>query len=173
MSTDRTGDRVLVEVKFRRSFWGRVNVRGPTDCWQWKGTSSAQGYGIIQFFTGVNQRAARIALCLATRQSYYHDLLACHHCDNPGCCNPAHLFWGTPKDNTHDAMRKGRLTKPPQSRQDGANNNNAKLTEYEVRQIKARYQPYVVTQLELATEYGVLPGTIRAIVGGKRWAHVV
>jgi hypothetical protein len=34
----------------------------------------------------------------------------CHRCDTPGCINPTHLFLGTPADNTHDAIAKGRIT---------------------------------------------------------------
>jgi hypothetical protein len=40
-------------------------------------------------------------------------LLACHRCDNPPCCNPAHLFWGSPLDNTRDCIAKARR-KPSQ-----------------------------------------------------------
>jgi Fe-S-cluster-containing dehydrogenase component len=63
------------------------------------------GYGNTSWGT-----ASRIALELALgRRLGLRYELACHHCDNPPCCNPAHLFAGSHKDNTQDAMRKGRL----------------------------------------------------------------
>lgn len=33
---------------------------------------------------------------------------ACHHCDNPTCWNPDHLYGGDQSTNNHDAIRRGR-----------------------------------------------------------------
>jgi hypothetical protein len=38
-------------------------------------------------------------------------MLVCHHCDNPPCVRPDHLFLGTQRDNSQDASRKGRLVR--------------------------------------------------------------
>jgi hypothetical protein len=43
-------------------------------------------------------------------------LFACHHCDNPWCVNPAHLFIGTQQQNSADSILKGRNSKPPTSK---------------------------------------------------------
>lgn len=89
-------------------FWSRVEVRGVDECWEWQGSRNVAGYG--QFIVdGKNVRAHRMmAAAKAGRPLNGPDEYACHHCDNPPCVNPKHLFLGTATDNMRDMLRKGR-----------------------------------------------------------------
>lgn len=76
------------------------------NCWEWAGAKNDRGYGRFGV-DGKNERAHRV--------SYSHFIgkiprgkLVCHACDNPPCCNPFHLFLGTPKKNVIDMIKKGR-----------------------------------------------------------------
>lgn len=80
-------------------------------CWLWLG-SHKRGYGQLRIHKTKLMYASRVSLMLAGRP-IADDLDACHHCDNPWCVNPDHLFAGTAKDNAQDAKRKGRLKPPP------------------------------------------------------------
>ncbi len=99
-----TGDG-LVEA----GFWLLVDKRGPDDCWPWLG-STIKKDGRGSYCTGGKRYvASRYALALTSGGMPEPTVLACHSCDNPPCCNPAHLWWGTTAENRLDASAKGRL----------------------------------------------------------------
>jgi hypothetical protein len=95
-----------MSAAFYQAFWQRVDKSGPAECWPWKGSIRADGYGQFSF----DKRryiASRVALELHTGRPL-GGLRACHSCDNPRCVNPAHRFAGTDKDNAQDRERKQR-----------------------------------------------------------------
>jgi len=92
-----------------------------------------------------------------------------HSCDNPPCCNPAHLFKGTRAVNNADKIAKGRARhwSPP-----GEQSVHAKVTEAQVRDIRRRHAQGDTTQTCLAAEFGVSPSNIWQIVTRRSWKHV-
>lgn len=89
-----------------------------------------------------------------------------HHCDNPPCVNPAHLFLGTNADNVADKTAKGRGRGGR-----GEAHRNAKLTADQVREIR-ELAASGLTQREIAARYGVRHTAIGKILRGERWGHL-
>lgn len=88
-------------------FWVKVDRTDPDACWPWMGYRNVKGYGTF-WFAGAHIIASRMAWQLSFG-SIPDGLLVCHHCDNPPCVNPTHLFLGTDLDNTADRIAKGRV----------------------------------------------------------------
>jgi hypothetical protein len=89
-------------------FWEKVDRRGPNDCWPWTAASDRSGRGTIRLTEPRRyvEKAPRVAIFLTSGK--WPDGYACHSCDNPACCNPAHLWIGSPADNARDMCAKGR-----------------------------------------------------------------
>ena len=93
-------------------------VRTQTGCWEYAGSRNRGGYGRLTYRRGsgrgapVDAYATHRLMWELTFGPIPEGLEVCHHCDNPPCCNPDHLFLGTRLDNTADARAKGRTAKP-------------------------------------------------------------
>jgi len=149
-------------------FWKRVDVKSKDECWPWTAgvhdKSRSVPYGIA-WFNGKKHKAHRFAL--ETTGVVLGKLLACHTCDNPICCNPAHLYAGTHNDNVQDCIQRGRKRS-----EKGEDRYNARLTEEQIREIRARYTWRKYGTPQIAKDYGISKSMAFAIITKARWAHV-
>lgn len=148
---------------WKEKFWKKVNKIDT--CWLWTGRTGLNGrYGDFQTKWCKESSSHRISWYL-----HYGEipkgLFVCHHCDNPLCVNPEHLFLGTPKDNTMDMIHKWR-------HQYGEKHGNAKLTDDIVREIRELKDTGLI-QEEIASIYGVDRSTVGLVLNNKIWKHVV
>jgi len=144
-----------------KRFWKKVAI-DPGGCWLWTG-SKRKGYG--QLRVGHKVFGAHCISWIIHNGSIPDGLCVCHDCpggDNRACLNPEHLWLGTKKDNSIDAVEKGRHARV---RLIGELNPSAKLTESEVNLIRQLSQNGVM-QKSLCRQFGVAKSTICRIVNG-------
>lgn len=147
-------------------FWSHIEKKGTNECWVWTGARINGKYGMFH----VHRKpvyAHRYAMELHMGTPVPKHLCVCHHCDNPPCVNPAHLFVGTASDNQYDAVRKKR-NRPPI----GELNGMHKLNVAQVRKIRDVYATGAFSQKEVASLVGVCQMTVSLVVRGKEWSHV-
>lgn len=149
-----------------------------TPCWEWQAGQFKDGYGKF-YLRGKTKYANRVSLEIATGREL-DELLALHHCDNPPCCNPDHLYAGTHQDNAADRNARNRtsphISKWRKSNPDcirkGESHWNAELTAGKVRLIRALADLPQYPQKLLAEIFGVSKALICLIVNRKRWTDI-
>ncbi len=133
----------------------------PDECWNWTASGLKTGYGRVR----INDRAFlshRVAWALVYGDP--GDFHVLHRCDNPKCCNPAHLFLGTHQENMMDKHSKGRCPGCV-----GEKNGRAIITREQAEEIRAAYIPRKVTLHALGAQYGLTFSAVHCIVKGKSW----
>lgn len=137
------------------------------ECWEWPGPrqNKGAGYGLVAPSLQV------ITSSLAHRNAYAvafgdipDDKLACHHCDNPPCFRPSHLFAGTVLDNARDMIAKGRHRTGPPRR--GIISTQAAFTLADVAAI-IRLRELGWLHREIAAEYGVSESCVGRLLRGQ------
>lgn len=178
----------VITQQLLNRFWANVDKNGPIPtrhpelgpCWLWTGECRPNGYGVLRFSLQGRRKT------VATHRLSYQ--IACgppsqqvlHHCDNPPCCRPTHLFDGSQKDNRADSAQKERTATGdkngsrlyPEKLKRGESHALTTLTANDVREIRRYYLTGVATLKRIAGEYKVSLGTVHNIVHRKTWGHV-
>lgn len=148
-------------------FWSRVSGNEPNECWNYVGSLNSDGYGNCRY-EGRVEKAHRLAW-MFTQGRIPKGMCVCHHCDNPACVNPQHLFLATHAENMADAATKGRMSGAPNQQGDG---NNAS-------KIRAAWVPFIralikrgVQQKEIAEVCNVSRAAICLIHKRVNWRHI-
>jgi hypothetical protein len=143
--------------------WVRVDrSRGADACWEWQGHRNPAGYGQI----GRGKRGEgsvlthRAALELHLGRSLGLGMLACHRCDNPPCCNPAHLYEGSPLSNVADMHARGRANYPT-----GADSWRSRFSDEQIAQMVSRVAAGE-TRVAVARDYGCAPAYVGQLYRG-------
>ena len=141
--------------------WILKNTDKDGDCLVWNGPKHKVGYGSIGY-EGETRYSHRLTWFLNFGK-IPKGLQVLHKCDNRLCVNVNHLFLGTNQDNVDDKVNKGRQLK-------GENISGSKLTKDDVDEIRRRYKRGgIITQQNLADEFGVTRHLIGKVVSYKRW----
>jgi hypothetical protein len=131
--------RLLPASKLVEKFVARMIIPDDVNqCWEWQGCKDKDGYGVSTH--EAKKIPAHRRMFLFANGHLVKNLIICHSCDNPSCCNPAHLWAGTTQDNIRDKVAKGRQPRgdkngartKPESRRRGDSHHCTKLKDCDV-----------------------------------------
>jgi hypothetical protein len=192
--------RVYRRVSLAERFWAKVEKTHGCWLWV-AALHGPSGYGVIAAGPkgAAPLRAHRVSWELHFGR-IPDDLCVLHRCDvnyAPGdqtyrrCVRPNHLFLGTRPENQADMKSKGRAATGQRNGSRihpermargeqwaavnhparGSAHNGAKLSEMDVRAIRAAYQSGS-KQAWLASQYGVSRSNVGLIVTRRGWTHI-
>lgn len=142
-------------------FWSKVSVLSDDECWEWTRQRNAKGYGVF-WANGKNVPAHNFALSLSCER-IEGKRSAIHSCDNPPCCNPAHLRWGDHQDNSDDKVSRNRQPK-------GEAHSRSILTDEDADKIlKMRVDGYTVE--EICQNLNLSKASATKVYCGLTWKH--
>jgi hypothetical protein len=140
-------------------FWAKVAIADKDSCWEWQAGKDKDGYGRFKIGSRVTAKqllAHRVASSLAAGAATEDPPVVRHTCDNPACCNPAHLQGGTHAENMRDMVTRGRSAR---------SFGHAKLDWEVIDAIRASS----LTGAEWSRRLGTSKGNISDIRNGKTW----
>ncbi len=122
-------------------------------CGNETGSKTSRGYGVIGIGSSELFYVHRLVY-ESIHEKIPNNMVICHHCDNPSCVNPKHLFIGTQNDNIIDMRKKGRAY--------------SKLTRENVEKIREMHKLGFSTK-KLSEEFKISGDQIRNVVNYKQW----
>ena len=161
-----------------KRFWSKVDKRGPDECWPWLAGKGKDGYGS---FTAASRKTigAHCFAYILAHGPIPKRLQVLHSCDNPPCCNPAHLWLGTALDNNRDSATKRRRAYGerhgshvhPERVARGERNGNARLKTADILHIREMCQQGM-TETKIAHLFNISQGVVSRIILRKSWKHI-
>lgn len=143
-------------MKTREERYRAKVIVSEDDCWGWTGTTSKFGYGLL-YTNGRQEFAHRVSWSIQ-HGPVPTGLNVLHHCDNPPCSRPDHLFVGDDRANMLDRDMKGR-------------HGTAKLKPADIRSIRARRQTGERLRT-IAGDFGIVESQVSDIARRLAWKHV-
>jgi len=132
-------------------------------CLVWQRAKSSAGYG--QFWDGEKVQYVHRAVANLFYEKPDDKDMVLHSCDNPSCCNPAHLRWGDSRDNTQDMLSRNRHNPNPNR---GDKHHNSRVTANQVAEIRKKRSEGMYLK-DIAAEFGTTLSNVHLICSNKRW----
>lgn len=154
----------MLNEAFKSRFHKRLSIAHEELCWEWTGWKNEKGYGRLRY-QKTNWFAHRLAYAMTYNVVLEPTDIVMHICNNPRCCNPAHLKLGTILENN--------LQKIVENRANLRNRKSRwkKLSHEEVLTVKLRLKNgHGISNL--AYDFSVTTQCIRNIKNNVTWKSV-